>query len=205
MNRMNSETADVSRIQDMERAARRAALSLSRPHIVLLKGPLGAGKTQMIRFMAKTLGADERDLCSPGFDFLQIYPLKERPAAFAETSSGSDAQAGRTDEAAPRSEGAAELYHWDLFRLKEEKALEKGLESIGFYESFDSPRLVFAEWGDILDKKNLPLAWPKLFISLQCMEGGKRQALFENASFPPLRRAANPCNNDNKTKPGRRL
>ena len=198
---MNGETADVSRIQDMERAARRAALSLSRPHIVLLKGPLGAGKTQMIRFMAKALGAEESAVCSPAFAFLHIYPLKERRAAREE---GGWDEASPPETAAACGKGAAEIYHWDLFRLKEEKDREKGLESIGFYESFDSPRLVFAEWGDLLDKKSLPAAWPRLFVSLQCMKDGKRQALFENASFPPLRRAANPRNSD-KTKPGRRL
>lgn len=42
--------------------------------VVALKGDLGAGKTAWVRGMAEGLGLDPRDVSSPTFTFLNVYP-----------------------------------------------------------------------------------------------------------------------------------
>lgn len=54
------------------------------------------------------------------------------------------------------------VYHLDLFRLKS----LNDLESTGFWDIFQSPSIVFIEWGNILKEDSLPVRWKKLFIEL---------------------------------------
>ena len=61
--------------------------ALAAGDVVALIGELGAGKTELVRSVAAALGADERDVASPTFVYLNIYP-------------------GRTT-----------LYHFDAYRL----------------------------------------------------------------------------------------
>lgn len=64
--------------------------SLEIPCLIALRGDLGAGKTTFIRGMACSLGADEREVCSPTFTYLNIY------------------------------QGRAPIYHFDLYRIPTE-------------------------------------------------------------------------------------
>jgi tRNA threonylcarbamoyladenosine biosynthesis protein TsaE len=73
---------------------------LLRPgQVVALVGPLGAGKTQLVRAVAKGLGvADERTVCSPTFVLIQEY------------------------------EGRLPVYHFDTYRLtKPEEFFDLGV------------------------------------------------------------------------------
>src|ERR671938_397276 len=57
--------------------------------IVLLSGPLGAGKTLFVKGLAESLGVNEEEVTSPSFTLVNIYT------------------------------GRLKLYHIDLYRLNE--------------------------------------------------------------------------------------
>lgn len=77
------------------------AEQLSPGDIVLLSGPLGAGKTAFVRGMADGLGADPADVSSPTFTLIQQY-------------------AGRVP-----------VVHVDLYRLNEKEAADLNLLEMG--------------------------------------------------------------------------
>ena len=77
-------------------------LMLPAPRTVILRGELGAGKTTLVRGIARSLGAPEDDVTSPTFTLVHEYQ-------------------GRTKK----------LYHLDLYRLeREEELLQLGLEDM---------------------------------------------------------------------------
>ena len=53
---------------------RQLARRLSAGDVVLLEGPLGAGKTAFVRGLAEGLGASPDDVSSPTFTLVQFYP-----------------------------------------------------------------------------------------------------------------------------------
>jgi len=75
-----SETFDLG--QDLGR-------ELSGGEIILLNGPLGAGKTMLVKGIASALGIDQEDVTSPSFTLVNPHP------------------------------GRLLLYHIDLYRLDE--------------------------------------------------------------------------------------
>lgn len=76
------------------------AKTLSAGAVVLLNGPLGAGKTAFVRGMARGLDASPRDVSSPTFTLLQEYA------------------------------GTLTLYHADLYRLSPREVEDLGLMDI---------------------------------------------------------------------------
>lgn len=58
---------------DTEAAGVALAMTLAPGDVVLLDGPLGAGKTAFVRGMARGLGAAPTDVSSPTFTLLQEY------------------------------------------------------------------------------------------------------------------------------------
>ncbi len=77
-------------------------LMLPTPRTVILRGDLGAGKTTLVRGIARSLGAPEDDVTSPTFTLVHEYQ-------------------GRTRK----------LYHLDLYRLEREgELLQLGLEEM---------------------------------------------------------------------------
>ncbi len=81
--------------------ARNFAGELRVGDVVVIEGPLGAGKTAFARGLADGLGADPGDVSSPTFTLLQHY-------------------AGRVP-----------LSHADLYRLSPAEAADLGLEEAG--------------------------------------------------------------------------
>jgi len=69
--------------------------------VVLLEGPLGAGKTAFVRGLAEGLGCDGEDVSSPTFSLVQEY------------------------------RGRVPLYHVDLYRLAPHEIDDLGLEEMG--------------------------------------------------------------------------
>ncbi len=82
-----------------ERLGQQLASSLRSGDVVALHGELGAGKTCLVRGLAKGLGLDEGLVASPSFSLINEYP------------------------------GSVSLFHIDCYRLHPEEAIEElGLE-----------------------------------------------------------------------------
>ena len=88
--------------EDTQRIARDLATSLNPGDVLLLCGPLGAGKTVFVRGLAEGLGVDPGEVSSPTFTLIHEY------------------RGGRLT-----------LYHADLYRLDRASAGELGLEELG--------------------------------------------------------------------------
>jgi tRNA threonylcarbamoyladenosine biosynthesis protein TsaE len=98
---MTSEAVHVTHSEGETAAVGRAlALRLRRGDVVLLYGPLGAGKTAFARGVAEGLGCDADDVSSPTFAIVQEYR-------------------GRTP-----------LQHVDLYRLSSDEVEELGLDDL---------------------------------------------------------------------------
>jgi tRNA threonylcarbamoyladenosine biosynthesis protein TsaE len=87
--------------EDTVEAGRQLAATLRPGDVVLLSGPLGAGKTAFVRGLALGLGADPADVTSPTFTLIQEY----RGAACT-------------------------LYHVDLYRLEPREVDDLGLDEL---------------------------------------------------------------------------
>jgi tRNA threonylcarbamoyladenosine biosynthesis protein TsaE len=94
-------TLHTSSEDETSEAGRGLAAELRAGDVVLIEGPLGAGKTAFVRGMAEGLGADAGDVSSPTFTILQHYA------------------------------SAPPLYHADLYRLNAAEAADLGLEETG--------------------------------------------------------------------------
>src|SRR5207237_10863588 len=89
--------------RETEAAATRLATSLRPGDVVLLVGPLGAGKTAFVRGLAVGLGIDPAEVSSPTFTLVHEY------------------RGGRVP-----------LVHVDLYRLSDGREIEDlGLDEIG--------------------------------------------------------------------------
>jgi tRNA threonylcarbamoyladenosine biosynthesis protein TsaE len=82
-------------------AGRRFAEHLSPGDVVLIGGPLGAGKTAFVRGLAEGLDVSPGDVSSPTFTLIQAY------------------------------KGRVPLFHADLYRLSPAEAADLGLEDTG--------------------------------------------------------------------------
>jgi tRNA threonylcarbamoyladenosine biosynthesis protein TsaE len=86
---------------DTMEAGKSLAAELHAGDVLLIEGPLGAGKTAFVRGLAEGLGADPGDVSSPTFTILQQYA------------------------------GPVTVYHADLYRLTAAEAADLGLEETG--------------------------------------------------------------------------
>lgn len=108
MIRIEDTTADAFRanlesLEDCQQLADRLAVALSEklPCVVGLVGTLGAGKTQLVKFLAQALGAHPEDVFSP--TFVLVHPLGTQP----------------------------EIYHLDAYRIHDsDEFLELGIEEL---------------------------------------------------------------------------
>jgi len=93
----------VTRSQDeTEQLAESIAAGLRAGDVLLLTGPLGAGKTAFVRGLARGLGVDPDEVSSPTFTLVHEYPG-----------------------------GRLRLFHADLYRLGTADAEDLGLDEAG--------------------------------------------------------------------------
>jgi tRNA threonylcarbamoyladenosine biosynthesis protein TsaE len=96
-------TTTVTRSEgDTERLAEALAGDLRPGDVVLLSGPLGAGKTAFVRGLARGLGVDPEEVSSPTFTLVHEY-----------------------------RGGRLRLFHADLYRLATAAADDLGLDELG--------------------------------------------------------------------------
>ena len=99
---------------------RKLAELLAPPHLLLLRGDLGAGKTTLVKGIAQALDAAEPDeVTSPTFTLIHEYD-------------GS------------RQGKPVKLYHLDVYRLESERQLE----TLGLDDLFSDDALILVEWGE---------------------------------------------------------
>ncbi len=98
---MSADPTVTASEEETERAGELLARRLRPGSVVLLYGELGAGKTALVRGLARGLGAPTDDVSSPTFTLIQEY-------------AGS----------------SVTLYHVDLYRLSPQEVDELGLEEL---------------------------------------------------------------------------
>lgn len=129
---------------------RRLAGMLRRGDVVALKGGLGVGKTTLARAIVAGLSAESEDVPSPTFTLVQTYPIA-------------------------LSDGPAELWHFDLYRLdRSDQVYELGIEDAL------AEGVSLIEWPELaaglLAKESV------LSVELQIMAGQARRALIEGGA-----------------------
>lgn len=123
---------------EMEALGAELAVGLAPGSVLALVGGLGAGKTRFVKGLARGLGFPG-EVTSPTFSLVHEY------------------RGGRLP-----------LFHFDLYRLKDEQELL----GIGWDEFLDEPGVVVAEWADLFPDLLPPEAHWLQFEVLP--EGGRR-------------------------------
>lgn len=106
------------------------------PKMMILRGPLGAGKTTLVKGIAAALGAAEpEEVTSPTFTLVHEY-------------AGRGVEGSRRGtEPLNESENLGDavlLYHLDLYRIE----TEQQLATLGIEEFVTPKSLVLIEWGE---------------------------------------------------------
>jgi tRNA threonylcarbamoyladenosine biosynthesis protein TsaE len=131
-----------------EKLGEELAKKLRPGDLLFLQGPLGAGKTTLVRGLVRGLGGDPGEVCSPTFILRESYQL-------------------------PGHQGIFQLHHLDLYRLRGRG--EKIFQELGLLELLDEEGAVVAvEWPEELPPRGL--APRVVHIQLQ-WEGQGRRAL----------------------------
>jgi len=87
--------------------------------LILLEGPLGAGKTTLVRGLVAALGGDPAEVCSPTFVLLETYEVG--------------------------TVAIRRVHHADLYRLRGQPAAP--WDEVGLGDALDDPEAVTAvEW-----------------------------------------------------------
>lgn len=153
------ETSVVAFLPDEEATyelGRQLAGDLRPGDLVLLVGPLGAGKTTLVRGLVQGLGGDPAEVCSPSFVLRESYSV----------AGGS---------------GIRTVHHLDLYRLRGHP--KAAWEELGLLELLDEPGAVtLVEWGEDLPAEQLQCRTFRVELS---WEGeGRRVRLVRDPSFP---------------------
>lgn len=95
-----TEVVETAGEAETSAAGERLAGQVAGGDLILIHGPLGAGKTALVRGLARGLGVSEDEVSSPTFTLIQEY------------------------------RGRVPLYHVDLYRLSEREADDLGLDDL---------------------------------------------------------------------------
>ena len=87
---------EIKNLKELKKISFDLAQGFQIPQVVLLKGGLAVGKTQMVQYMAQALGIEPKRVHSPTFSIINFYKKNTRTG----------------------------IYHVDLYRIKKEEELE---------------------------------------------------------------------------------
>lgn len=121
------------------------AKSLKRGDILCLFGQLGAGKTVFTKGIAAGLGIKKENIISPSFVLIREYPEAKLP-----------------------------FYHFDLYRLKEQKQIL----SLGYEEYLYGDGVSVIEWADRLGR-----LLPSEFLKIELLIKGVKERRIKFTSF----------------------
>ena len=147
----------LSSRRDTVRLGRRIAATLCPGDLVLLNGPLGAGKTFLARAVVRSLGVREGvTIPSPTFALVHEYATQR-----------------------------GELLHADFFRLRDEKVpLTDAIGRLGLRERRAEGAIVIAEWAD--GGVGALGGAPALTVTLSTLGPNARAARIEGSRAPEL-------------------
>jgi tRNA threonylcarbamoyladenosine biosynthesis protein TsaE len=106
-------------VEETREAGRELSLHLVPGAFVRLSGPLGAGKTELVRGLAEGLGILPGEVASPTFALVHEYGPEGRPPL---------------------------LVHVDLYRLLDDARLASAIEGLGLDEAREDGAVVVVEW-----------------------------------------------------------
>lgn len=128
---MNQDSQQTSFLADEEATlafGARLGSALVPGDLILLEGPLGVGKTTVVRGLVAGLGGDPREVCSPTFVLLETYEVE--------------------------SASVRRVHHADLYRLRGRRAA--AWEEVGLGEALsDRDAVTAVEWPDDLSPVDL--------------------------------------------------
>jgi tRNA threonylcarbamoyladenosine biosynthesis protein TsaE len=102
-------------VEETKKIGQEIAKKIKKGQIVAFVGGLGAGKTSLIKGIASQINSiNEDEISSPTFTYLNIYP------------------------------GNITIYHFDLYRIKDERQFL----SMGFEEYFGGEGISLIEWSE---------------------------------------------------------
>lgn len=115
------------------------------PHLLLLQGGLGAGKTTFARYFVEALpGAEQAEISSPSFTVCNIYPTEP------------------------------EVWHFDLYRLDDASTSEDFLDCLDMLRSGEAEApLALVEWPERIPEELLPEAFIRLKLGSSCPDRGE--------------------------------
>ncbi len=128
---------EVKSVQEMRSLASRVARDIKVGDILLLKGPLGSGKTTFVQGLARALGVREQ-VTSPSFTVVTEYEVGGR--------------------------AGLKLVHLDLYRLSEEEADREAAVKEMLDSADKGDRVTVVEWADRLGGFSPKGAWQLVFL-----------------------------------------
>ncbi len=144
-------TENTSDVQNLKKFLKSHVVAILKPKtLLLLKGELGVGKTQTVKFLAEMLGGSMVTgsmVTSPTFSVIQNYDIQN-----------------------------GVLYHCDLYRIES----AKDLEFTGFWDLFnDTKAIVCVEWPEKMNTHKIA-GWSVFEFKLEFDSSGetKRKLTF---------------------------